>query len=248
LEQYPNQIKNDPSPYVTALNNLIGFYLHQKDYEAVFPLLEKVKQVPEKYQLSRANFNIKAQLRSYNIELEIYRDIKAWKKGIALIEAINVFLKKHQKIISDLYLLLLWYQFAYIYFMAGDFDNALKWVNEIINRKFKAERKDLESYARLLNLMIHFELGNGMVLKYSVENTRRWMRKQQSIQPFERVLLRFFAKISTVPKGDYSIHFKQLQKHLFKETMPLVDANILDYLDFQDWINLHLKKHYSFIS
>ena len=241
MEQYPDQIKNDPSPYITALNNLIGFYLHQKNYEAVLPLLEKIKQVPKKYQLSATNFNIKSQLRSYNIELEIYRDLKTWKKGIALIGNINIFLKKHQKIIADLYLLLLWYQFAYIYFMAADFDNALKWVNEIINRKFKAERKDLESYARLLNLMIHFELGNVMVLKYAVENTRRWMRKQQDIQPFERTLLRFFSKISTVPSRDYSIHFKQLQTNLFEETKPLVDANILDYLDFRAWINSHLK-------
>ena len=240
LEKYPNQIKNDPSPYITALNNLIGFYLHQKNYEAIFPLLEKVKQVPQKYKSNAANFNIKLQLRSFNIELEIYRDLQAWKKGIALIKDIQSFLDQHQKIISDLYLLLIWYQFAYIYFMAGDFDNALKWVNEIINRKFTVERKDLESYARLLNLMIHFELGNVMVLKYSVENTRRWMRKQQNIEPFERVLLRFFAKISMVARGDYSLHFEQLKTTLFEKSKPLVDANILDYLDFKQWIDAHL--------
>jgi len=121
-------------------------------------------------------------------------------------------------------------------------------VNEIINRKFKVERKDLESYARLLNLMIHFELGNVMVLKYSVENTRRWLRKQQSIQAFERVLLRFFAKISTAARGDYSIHFEQLQTTLFNPDKTLVDANILDYLDFEQWINSHLKRHYAFVS
>jgi len=241
LEKYPNQIKNDPSPYITALNNLIGFYLHQKDYDAVFPLLEKVKQVPQKYKPVAANFNIKLQLRSYNIELEIYRDLKAWEKGITLISTIQLFFKQHQKNISEIYLLMLWYQFAYIYFMAGDFDNALKWVNEIINRKFTVERKDLESYARLLNLMIHFELGNVMVLKYAVENTRRWMRKQQNIEPFERVLLRFFAKISMSARGDYSLHFEQLRTTLFEEHKPLVDANILDYLDFKQWINAHLK-------
>ena len=147
----------------------------------IYLQLKKVKAVPKKYQLSAANFNIKLQLRSYNIELEIYRDLKTWDKGILLIEKIQLFLMQHQKIISDVYLLMLWYQFAYIYFMANDFDNALKWVNEIINRKFDAERKDLESYARLLNLMIHFELGNVMMLKYSVDNTRRWLRKQENI-------------------------------------------------------------------
>lgn len=68
------------------------------------------------------------------------------------------------------------------------------------------------------------------------------MRKQQDIQPFERTLLRFFAKISTVPIRDYSIHFKELQTSLFDENKPLVDANILDYLDFRAWISSHLKR------
>ena len=242
LEQDPEQIKNNPSPYITALNNLIGFYLHQKNYDAAFPLLYKIKQVSEKYQLkSGTKFNIKLQLRSYNIELEIYRDIKNWQKGRDLIKEIEIFMKNNHKIISDLYFLLLWYQFAYIYFMSKDFGNALKWVNEIINRKFEASRKDMESYARLLNLMIHFELGNSFVLKYSVESCRRWMKKQQKIQPFEQVILKFFSKISNAPKGDYSLHFQQLEIALFDKKLPLIDANILDYLDIKEWIERHLR-------
>lgn len=246
LEQHPEQIKNDPNPYVTAINNLIGYYLHQKNYEAVFPLIKKVKQVPETYQLKMGSkFNMKLQLRSYNIELEIHRDLKEWERGITLIEEIAVFLAKNNKVIPDSYYLLLWYQFASIYFMSNDLDNALKWVNAIINRKFNADRKDLENYARILNLMIHFELENTFLLKYTVENCRRWMKKQQTLKPFEQALLKFFAKISHAPKGDYPLHFQQLYNILFEESQPLVNANILDYLDFRQWIGGYLKRNHA---
>ena len=141
------------------------------------------------------------------------------------------------------YYLLLWYQFASIYFMSNDLDNALKWVNAIVNRRFKVDRKDLENYARILNLMIHFELGNTFLLKYMVENSRRWMKKQQTLKPLERALLKFFGKLSHAPKGDYSIHFQQLHNTLFDEVNPLVNANILDYLDFRQWIGQYLKRN-----
>jgi hypothetical protein len=249
LEEDPSQIRNDSGAYITAINNLIGYYLHQKEYEEVLLLLEKTKQASVKYQLKPGTYSLKLQLRSYNIELEIYRDLKDWQKGRVLGKEIEAILKVNQKIVPDLYALLLGYQLAYIYFMSADFDKALKWVNQIINHKFDdANRKDLESYARILNLMIHFELGNIIVLKYAIESCRRWMKKRADIHDFERVLLRFFSKISNAPKGDYPLHFKQLEAQLFAEPQPLVDANILDYLDFKAWIVKHLSRKYAYVS
>lgn len=237
LESHPKRIKEDPGSYMTALNNLVGFYLLQKNYPAANTYLQKVKALPEKYGLQEGSkFTQKLHLRTFNIELEIYRDTKDWEKGIQLIEKVAAFISKNQKTISETYLLQLWYQFAYIYFMSSDYNNALKWVNEILNYKFGAERKDLQSYARLLNLMVHFELGNSFVLKYAVDSTRRWLRKQKSIEPFERVLLKFFSKISNAPKGEFKGMFRKLSQELFDGEQPLVTENDLDYLDFRGWI------------
>ena len=145
----------------------------------------------------------------------------------------------HQKLIPEDYLLMLWYQFAYIFFVVHDYSNALKWVNEILNRKFETNRTDLQSFARLLNLMIHFELGNSFVLKYSVDNTRRWLKKQKKPEQFELVLLRFFSKISNAPKAERKTLFSQLKIDLFKGTTPLITEKELDYLDFRSWIETH---------
>ncbi len=237
LEAHPNRIVEDPGSYMTALNNLVGFYLFQKDYEAAYPILQKVKDIPEKYNLRQeSKFTLKLQLRTHNVELEIYRDTQQWQKGIELIEARTEFLEKNRKIIPEVYLLQLWYQFSYIYFMAKDYNNALKWVNEILNFKFGKERKDLQSYARILNLMIHLELGNSFVLKYAVESTRRWLRKQKTIEPFEKVLLKFFSKISNTAKGDFRSMFRKLSSDLFYGEEPLITENVLDYLDFRGWV------------
>lgn len=241
LENYPKRIQGNPGAYVTALNNLISSYIFQKQYDLIWPLLKKVKAVPGKYQLrSDSQFTIKLHLRTYNLELELYRDTRQLQKGIQLVHEIEAFIAKRKLDIPFAYLIQFWYQFAYIYFMNRQFPGALKWVNEIINLKSSKERQDLQSYARLLNLIIHFEMGNTFVLKYAVDSCRRFFKKKDKMAPFEKELLRFFSKLSNAPQATYQLLFKELENTLFNDKHLLVDANILDYLNFRHWISDHL--------
>ena len=242
LEQFPERLSNDPSPYVTALNNKIGYLIRAKKFDNVYPLLEKVRGIPTKYKLqSESKFSVKLKLRTYNIELEMYRDTRNFSKGVQLIKEIEAFLQTHKKSIPQEYYLLLWYQFANIYFMKKEYHASMKYVNEITGTRFGDSVNDLERYARLLNLMIHLNLDNIIVLKYAVEGCRRFLRKVKKVHEFEKVLLRFFSKICNALKREYKSLFSQLHQDLFEKQEKLVDENILDFLDFKTWIEDHLK-------
>lgn len=243
FEKHPARIKDDPSSYARVMNNKVSFFIFQKQYIPVLPLLKKIRSIPTTYQLKNANqFSIKLRLRTYNIELEMYRDLKEFQKGIEVIETIEKDLLENDKIVPPDYQVMLRYQFAYIYFMQKDYSNSLKWVNEIIQTPYKNYRKDLQSYSRILNLMIHFELGNIIVLKYAVENCRRFLRKPtefrgtQHVLPFAKVLLHFFAKICNAPHATYQEHFQRLEKDLLESEPRILDENILDYLDIKSWL------------
>ena len=240
MEEQPDRIKDDPNPYVTALNNQIGAYVFQKDYDSIWPLLNKVKAVPAKFSLDqKSKFTIRLQLRSYNIELEIYRDTKNWTKAKVLIGEIEEYIAGRRNIVAPYFLIQFWYQFAYVFFMKGDFNPSLKYINEIINTEYKNTREDLISYARLINLMIHFEMENIFVLKYAVDSCRRYFKKKHQIEPFEKVLLKFFSRICNIPKADYRLAFEGLNEQLFNSDPALINEEHLDYFDFQVWIDRH---------
>lgn len=242
-EKNPTRIKDDPSSYARVMNNKVSYFIFQKQYTHVLTLLEKIRAIPIIYQLKNAQkFSIKLQLRTYNIELEMYRDIKEFEKGVEVIVQAEKYLLENEKIISPDYHVMLRYQFAYIYFMQKDYSNSLKWVNEIIQTPFKNYRKDLQSYARILNLMIHFELGNIIVLKYAVENCRRFLKKPADFQgettvlPFAKVLLHFFSKICNAPHSHYPQLFEKLKEDLLDAQPPILNDSILDYLDIKSWL------------
>ncbi len=242
LKSEHDLIKEDPGPYVTALNNKIGLLLNQNRYQEIGAILKEIRAIPQVYQLKqRDTTTMKLWLRSYNVELELYRDSRQVNKGIELIPIVKGFMQKHASDIPVEYHVLFRYQFANLYFMNEDHAASLQEVNHILVQRYSQIRNDIISYAHFLNLILHYELGNTTVLRYAVDATRRFIKKRGKIEPFERELLRFFSRVSTQPTSNHRGLFVLLQNTLFGSE-PLLDHQQLDYLNFNHWIEHKLGK------
>ncbi len=240
LEKRPERIRDEPNAYMTALGNKIGMLLQTRQLEEVPKLIRKIRNVPTDFNIkNRQKINLTLLLRTYNIELELYRDTGQYDKGIALIGEAKALIKKEHKHISEEYILQFYYQFAYIYFMQKDYATALDWLNKMVNESFEGSRQDLQIYARLLILMIHLELDNIIVLKYSMAAYRRFLKKRRQLETFEKILLKFFSKICMAFPYEYPTLFRQLYADLFDGEEEILTSNHLDYLDFRVWIEGH---------
>lgn len=245
LEKHPHRLQEDPSAYVSTINNLASYLVFQKKDKEVFALLNKAKLVYKTLKLKTENKSLLKQIiRTYNLELELYRDNhNASSHSLDFIDATEQFVVDNKNKIPKDYLLSLWFQLAHIRFVNGEFDDALKWLNNILNAKFGNTRKDLQVQARMLNLIVHFEQKNFFVLRYFVDSTKRFLKKVKSIEPFEKDLLKFFAKLSTAPEYEYKRLFLDVYSTLFPdEENSLVPNEILDYIDYKKWMTNYVKK------
>ena len=237
LERYPKRISEDPSSYITTLTNKISMLLGMKKYELLPELLTKIRNVPSKYNLEdKDKISVSLNLRTYNVELEMFRDLSQFDEGKQKIEEIQNFLIENEKSISEEYICLFQYQFAYIYFMSSEYDKALSWTNRLLQSDYSKVREDIHNYTRFLNLMIHYELGNFLFIKYATEAARKNIKKRRSLLDFEKKLLRFFSKISLEKRENFSKLFNQLGDTIFENTDKSKVDHILDYIDFYSWI------------
>ena len=77
LESSPDRIKEEPGLYVSSINNLVSFYVFNKNYEAAIQLIQKAKESYRGWKVTSENRTLLKQImRTYNIELEIYRNTK----------------------------------------------------------------------------------------------------------------------------------------------------------------------------
>lgn len=244
LEASPHRIREQPVSLITALNNRIAICLHTKNYPAIPPLLEKIRAIPEKYGLKPSSpVAVRALLQTFNVELEMYRDTGDCARGIALIGDIEAVLRQRDHLIPDAYRLLFYYQFAYLYYLDHQPEASLRWLNEIAGRRFDTVRNDIQVYAQLLNMLIHYELGNITVLRYAVASCRRFLRKKRPLQPFERELLNLFARLSITPQAKHRDLFTRVHHKLFAQEKPPELVQALDYLDFEAWLAEKARLH-----
>lgn len=240
LEQHPDRVKEEPGQYATALGNKVSFLLFQKRWEEAIDLLGKVRDIPEAYKLKKkSKFSIRTTCRSYNLELELYRDRKDTKAGLVLIQEICTYMDENISAIPEDYFILFWNQFANIYFMSGKYSNALVWVNKIIDNKPKSNR-EIVSYTRILHLIIHFEMGNLVFLKYAIDSHRRYFKKNRRQGLFETCCLSFFSKLTSVSSDMYYEEFERFYAQLFDDEQKILSESILDYLDIKSWLETKL--------
>jgi tetratricopeptide (TPR) repeat protein len=237
LEKHPRRLKEDMAIYLTSLNNLISYLVFTEETEEALMIVNKAKTFYRDLQhLNRTKANFRLILRTYNIELEIYRDKESLEKAISLINDILELLEGHRGKAPESYLISLWFQFAYIYFLRKEFRISLHWLNEILNSTFADKRKDLYLQAHLLNLMVHFELRNFFVMRYFVASAKRFFSRNTALLPYHTILLSFFIKVSGAPDSEHQSLFRKLNNDLFSaaETIP---ASELDYINWKKWIS-----------
>lgn len=238
LEQHPQRLEENPSMYVSTMNNFISYFVFNKQPDEAAALIERARTVYQNFKVRSENRTLLKQiLRTYNMELEVYRDTRRFEQHPEMIEHVEAFVSKHTYKMPAEYLISFWFQLANIRFMQEDFKKALYWVNQIMQSKIKT-RRDLLVQARMLNLMIHVEQQNLFVLRYFVDSARRYLRKGRTIEPYENILLGFFSRIGKAPLLEYNKEFKNLQTQLFPESgETVVPENILDYIDYRLWLS-----------
>ena len=98
-------------------------------------------------------------------ELQICHLTGDFDKGLSLVEDIVEGMEENEGKLHKEQIVSFYYHIAYIYFGAGKYNKALFWINKVLNDNENTLRQDIYSYARLFNLVIHYELGNHDVLQ-----------------------------------------------------------------------------------
>ncbi len=178
---------------------------------------------------------------SYSIELSRYLQKKQFSKANAIIQDIETGLKKYKDILTPSYKITFLYMLGYYYFTVGNFDNAIKKINTLLNEYTEDERPDLYNFARLLNLMIHFELKNYSYIHYKRANVQYYFKKQSSAFETENLILKFFSK-----EKNYTIDLEKSLQNL-KTSLENTKSHSLEkyafnYFDWIHWINSKLAK------
>lgn len=182
-------------------------------------------------------------IRYYCNLLSLYNFRGDFDKSIEQIPKIEAGLKQFKIRLDKKHESALYLNMAYAYFAVNEYSNALAWITEILNDKEIDTRHDISSIARILKLIIYYELGLNDVSYYdSMDNlfrsTYRVLRQRGGIYSFESEVLKFFkcAIPNIFTNHDLISALKELKKAVIIYMKDPFERKALDYFDFISWI------------
>ncbi|MDP1623882.1 MAG: hypothetical protein Q8M08_16280 [Bacteroidales bacterium] len=246
MEANPKQIKETPVNYVAALNNLIYAGIHLKEYDASLNALNKMRDITVKYKISKDlsyDLTKKIFIRSSFLELELYKESGEFKKANNLISEIQERVELLQVNDISRYTLFLYYDISFIYFATNNYSKALQWINKIINISGIKEPVDIFCFARILNLLIHYELGNNQTVNYIYKSDLHFFKKRKKLYKVEILIFDFIKHTILKEASGKSLKkdFELLKNELIKNTVAPKDKKALQYFDYILWVDSKIK-------
>ncbi len=236
------KIRNDlQRRYIATLNFLMLCYIDTYDFEKALQIANDIKSLEGKKEFNGLDSKVHLFTATHIGSLQLYNRKGEFSKSIELIPAIEKGLELYGEKISKEKQLLFTYTIAYAYFGIGEFKTALKHINSVLNDNEKLLRQDIYSFARIFNLIIHFELQNLDFLEYDLKSTARYLNKYDKDYQVEKLFIsqiKLLSREESVEKqADVFVSFSDKLTTLLKSDRENV---ILEYFDIQAWINTKL--------
>lgn len=242
FNEQPNIKKEDPDLYLRGLHYVItSLYNLGREKEMKQFMLEF-----DDFSLSHTKtFNSISKtllfLYGYNSKINHALLTKDYEAGIKLIPLIERNIQKYRSFLDSHRIMVFHYKIANLHLGAKNYNEALDHLVPIVQSNSGHLRVDIQGYARILQLLIHYDLKNFEFLDYLVPTTRRFLDKTEDLNTLQKMVLSFFSGMPKTSKSENKEAF-----HLFKEKMIEIQADPYEkrsflYLDIMSWIDKHLE-------
>jgi len=236
FENNTHRIADNTTHYIYALDAFISQEIFTGRGEAD-SIQEKISSIPSLIGKKNISSDAKAQVfQAYYIALTrtalLFRD---YAYAIPHIQRFEIEKKKYQDHLTSGFCLES--NIACIYFGAGLYKQALKWCNAAISRSPKT-RDDGIDVIHILNLLVHYELKNEVILPGLIKSTYNSLHKSKRNSQF---IIAFFKYLCPLLRSGSENEQRMLSIRFKEEILSLPGNNfendILKNIDIPGWLD-----------
>ena len=237
FEEYPKMIRQNPVFYLKGVHYLLEslfFIKHQTRFN------ETLQKLEDNYNNEEIPLNDNTDTLCFTYlyfnKLNAVFLAGEFAEGIPLVAEIEEKLKTYRKRLDDHHVMLFYYKFACLYFGAGDNHACIAYLDKIIQNKSLKVREDLMCFARILNLVAHFEAGLDANLEQQLKNTYRFLLKMDDLHEVQKEMLKFLRDVVDIYPQQLHLAFKTLHASLKQYEDHPYERRAFLYLDILSWL------------
>ena len=224
--------------YIKGLHNVLNALYMAQRHDKFAPIYEQLLQLGE----AMSDKMNRDQLSTYKL-IEYSHGINQFvltgefATGVQYVKRIEEAIAQNEFDWDLNRIILFNYKIASIYFSNDDLDHTILLLNKITNQVYPSFREDIQCFARILNLIAHFELGNTLLVNHQIRSTYRFLSKIQQLDKVLAAILSFVRRIPKIANEDLRAELIKLKKELQKIEHDRYERRAFLYLDIISWID-----------
>lgn len=213
------------------LQNAVFNLRSVKRLEAVIELIakEEGKVTSENAELLRKLYWITGRINGYYLK-------GTFSEGVKFVVEVERFIDQYRTQLDIHRIMILYYKMGCLHFGNGDNKQAIRYLNQVISMKEVSLREDIQCFARILNLIAHFELGNDDLVDYQMKSVYRFLKQMGDLHGVQQEILKFLRQPAFVNEAARIRGFKQLHAKLVKLSHDPFEKRPFLYLDIISWL------------
>ncbi|HEY6502660.1 MAG TPA: hypothetical protein VIZ28_01680 [Chitinophagaceae bacterium] len=235
MEQ-PLMIRVETGHYIKGLHNLLNAHFDLRNFSKFEITLKEFEEFSKTSRVTENDsFRIQSFIYIASAKINQHCMIGTFKEGLPLVPGIEKRLEEYSLFIDHHRVLVVNYKIAILYFGSGDYETCIDYLQKIINDNTDL-RDDLQSYARLVHLLAHYELGNIDIIESLARSVYRFMAKKENLTMIEEEMLKFLRQSFNVSARKIKPELEKLLskvKHLEKNRF---ETRAFAYIDIISWL------------
>jgi hypothetical protein len=232
----PMMITVETGHYIKGMHNLLTANFNLRNFKQFDKYLARFERFTfSKPANQHDNFRMQAFVYLTSARINQHLMKGSFGEGLKMVPAIESGLEEFQMYIDRHRVLVIQYKTALLYFGNGNFEDAIDYLQKIINGPVDM-RIDLQCYARLLHLMAHFELGNDAIIEPLIRSVFRFMSRMENLTVVEEEMFKFLRNNVYESAEKLKPGLKKLLQKIKQFEKNRYETRVFSYLDIISWV------------
>lgn len=159
-----------------------------------------------------------------------------FKEGLRLVDEIDDFIVKYSDLLGVHAKMLLYYKIACLYFGDENYTKCMEYLARITSTKDPSIRRDLQCFARILNLIASYEAGIDYSLDYQIRSVYAFIVKMNDMHSVQQEMLGFLKRLNSIYADDLKSELEVLYERLRPYEGHTYERRAFYYLDLLSWL------------
>lgn len=236
FKEQPLMIRVETGHYIKGLHNLLNAHFDLRNFRKFGSTLQEFEEFAKTPRVTENdNFRIQSFIYIASAKINEHSMKGTFKEGLHLVPGIEKQLEDDKLFIDRHRILVLNYKIATLYFGSGDYETSIDYLQKIINDTTDL-RDDLQSYARLVHLMAHYELGNIDIIESLARSVYRYMAKKENLTMVEEEMLKFLRQSFDLSARKLKPELEKLLAKIKYLEKNRFETRAFAYLDIISWL------------